>query len=171
MCLQCDGYSYEEAMQALDLRIRVHGWVLQQVVDDDAGITWSYTIGLVENYGHPELAMLDVKASEQNRVLRLLVDGIVRHGAISDAMVTLERLEVVDVHLDHLQSELFGTWGNRYGFLPPPGSFRQVLLPSSAFCACHADAVTRLDKPGPLPPRYASQERRPNRAERRRRRG
>lgn len=171
MCLQCDGYSYEEAMQALDLQIRVHGWVLQHVYDDHTGESWSYTIGLVESYGHPELTMLDVKADEQDRVIRLLVDGIVTHGEMSPVTILAEGLEIVDVHPDHLVGDLFGTWGNRYGFPPPPGTMQQVLLPSSAFCPCHADAVTRLDKPGPLPPRYASQKRRPNRAERRRRRG
>lgn len=167
MCLQCDGYSYEESMQALDLQIRVHGWVLQHVYDDHTGASWSYTIGLVEQYGHPELTMLDVKPTEQQRVIRLLVDDVVTRGSVSPLTVLAEVLEIVDVHPDHLVGDLFATWGNRYGFPPPPGTMQQVLLPPSAFCPCHAVEVRRLDRPGPLPPRLAPP--RPNRAQRRRR--
>lgn len=88
MCLQCDGYSYEEVMQALDLQIRVQGWVLQHVHDDHTGASWSYTIGLVEQYGHPELTMLDVKLDQQNRVIRRLVDDIVTRGSVSPLTAT-----------------------------------------------------------------------------------
>ena len=154
-------------MQALDLQIRVHGWVLQLVRDDDHDVTWGYTIGLVEHYGHPELTMLDVEPEEQHRVIRLLVNDIVTRGSVSPLTVLAEGLEIVEVHPDHLEGELFGTWGNRYGFLPPPGAMRQVLLPPSAFCACHALTIRRLDEPGPLPLPPVTP--RPNRAQRRRR--
>lgn len=156
-------------MQELDLRIRVHGWALQQVTDHDGCVRWSYTIGLVEHYGHPELTTLDVEADTQTRVLRKLVDDIVQHGEVSPITVTAGGLEIVEVLPQYLRSDLFGTWSNRYGFQPPPGTFQQVLLPPSAFCPCHADMQFRLDRPGVLPPPYGP-PRSPNRAERRRKR-
>ena len=51
MCLQCDGYSHEQSMLELDLLIQVHGWALVQVEGDVT--SWSYTVGLTENYGIP----------------------------------------------------------------------------------------------------------------------
>lgn len=55
MCLQCDGYSHELAMRAFDLQIKIHGRVVVQVGDID--LAFSYTVGLVDNFGHPELTM------------------------------------------------------------------------------------------------------------------
>jgi hypothetical protein len=165
MCLECDGYSHEEAMQALDLQIRVHGWALVQVQGDDT--VWSYTIGLVEHFGHPELTMIDVKLDYQSEVITNLVEGVVARGELSRLSLLAERLQVVEVHPDHLGSDLFGRWASRYGAYPGPGSMLQILLPDDAFCECHRAAVHRLDRPGPLlpsPPFTAL-----NRAERRRR--
>ena len=39
-------------MLSLDLTIRTYGWQLHQITDDNP---WSYTIGLLESYDHPEL--------------------------------------------------------------------------------------------------------------------
>ncbi len=155
-------------MQALDLQIRVHGWALVQVRDDDDGTVWSYTVGLVENFGRPELAMIDVDLEYQARVLTSLADGIAATGKVPPSTMLGERLQLTEVHPDHVQSDLFGTWANLYGSYPEPGMVLQVLLPDDAFCECHTGAGRRLDEAGPLPPNPFPQ-RRPNRAERRRR--
>jgi hypothetical protein len=99
-------------------------------------------------------------------LIKPLVDGIVARGRLPIDLLTLSGLRCVEVHADHLVSEFFGGWANRYGHLPRPGQALQVLLPHEAYCDCHANAVRRLDLPGPLPaaPKYQ-----PNRAERRRR--
>lgn len=162
MCLECDGYSHEEVMQALDLRIRVHGWTLVQVQDGDSG--WCYTIGLVERFGHPELCVIDAKLDVRAQVITHLVEGIAARGELP-ADQRLMGLECVEVHRDHLRGEWFGTWSERYGHPLRPGEMLQVLLPDSSYCACHAPLVRRLDVPGPTP----SGPRRPNREERRRR--
>jgi hypothetical protein len=163
MCLECDGYSHEEAMQALDLRIRVNGWALVQVKGDDTA--WCYTVGLVENYDHPELALLDVELDYQSKLMTALVEGVVARGELSPLLLLAERLRCVEVHPDHLRGELFGTWANRYGDFPEPGEMVQILLPDDAYCEYHVWAVRRLDRPGPLPPVLRA----PNRSERRRR--
>src|SRR4051812_43958895 len=101
MCLQCDGYSHEEAMQALDLQIRVHGWALVQVKGESTA--WCYTVGLLENYGHPELTLLDLDLDEGSRLMTLLVDGIVARGEIDAGLVRLLGVRCVAVHDDHLR--------------------------------------------------------------------
>jgi hypothetical protein len=166
MCLECDGYSHEEVMQALDLRIRVHGWTLVQVVDGTT--TWCYTVGLVENHGHPELVLFDVRTESQQELMNQLVGLVIDQGELPPAVLAAMGLRVGDVHVDHLESDLFGTWANRYGELPRPGDMVHVRLPDSAYCPCHATSVRRLDLPGPLPA-LATAHPAPNRAERRRR--
>lgn len=153
MCLQCDGYSFEEAMLALDLKIQVHGWALIQVDDDgpEGTMSWAYTVGLTEHYGHPELAMFVVRPAKRDQVIRLLVEGIVDTGRVIDDDVTDLGLELVPVHPNNLTGDWFGTWANHTGHLPPAGSFLQIVPPKDWFCSCHQNATPRLDRPGVVP--------------------
>ncbi len=153
-------------MQALDLRIRVHGWALVQVQDEST--VWSYTVGLVENYDHPELTLLDADLDVASWLINRLVDDIAARGELSAGLVRKLGVQCVEVHDDHLHSDLFGTWSNRYGCLVPPGDMLQVLLPDCAYCDGHAHVVRRLDRPGPTPPPPPPLLP-PNREERRRR--
>ena len=149
MCLQCDGYAFEQAMLELDLRIRVDGWALVQV---DAGVaSWSYTIGLTEHYGHPELTMVAVRLELQSAVIHRLVDDIVETGKLDLDLVAEHELELVEVHSTRFAQAWFGTWSNHYERRPAPGGFLQIVPPSSWFCECHADATPRLDRAGPGP--------------------
>ncbi|MDO8389448.1 MAG: DUF4262 domain-containing protein [Actinomycetota bacterium] len=163
MCLECDGFSHEEVMRGLDLKIRTYGWALVQV--EDGSSSFAYTIGLVENYGHPKLIAVDVKPELQHALIKPLVDGIIERGRPPAGLLALGGLRCVEVHADNLVSEFFGSWANRYGHLPRPGQALQVVLPDEVYCECHAHAVRRLDLPGPL---TAAPTHRPNRAERRR---
>ena len=85
MCLECDGFSHEQVMRGLDLKIRTYGWALTQV--DEGPSAFSYTIGLVESYGHPELIALDFDAKHHHPLISWLVDDIVEHGRITEAGV------------------------------------------------------------------------------------
>jgi hypothetical protein len=148
MCLECDGYSFEEAMQALDLQIRVHGWVFQQI-GTGAG-SFSYTIGLLENYGHPELVVLDVWDDMQASILTALAAGIVEDGQLRAGDLAVTGVRCAEVDPIHLRDDrYFGTWANRYGRLPVAGEVLQVLLPDSAFCDGHVGLMRRLDLPEP----------------------
>lgn len=164
MCLECDGFSHEEVMRGLDLKIRTYGWALVQV--DEGSSSFAYTNGLVESYGHPELIVVDIDPVYQHALIKPLVDGIAASGRLPANLLAARGLRCVEVHADHLVSELFGQWANRYGHLPRPGQALQVVLPPEAYCECHAHAVRQLDRPGALPPVVMQ---RPNRAERRRR--
>ena len=147
-------------MLELDLLIQVHGWALVQVEGDVT--SWSYTVGLTENYGHPELAMTTVRLELQSAVIHRLVDDIVETGHLDLHLVAERELELVEVHPTRFVQEWFGTWSNRYERPPAPGGFLQIVPPASWFCECHASATPRLDRPGHGPDG--------NRAPRRRRR-
>lgn len=158
MCLICDGYSQEQAMGAVDMHIRIHGWHLALVEDDRP---WAYTVGLSESFDVPELVVVGVKLGAAEKLIRLAVEVIMAGGEL-DRGLAQYGAETATVHERHLNGELFGTWVRRYDALPPPGSFLQVVPPADWFCDCHRDSCPRLDDPSQAP--------RGNRAARRRRR-
>lgn len=145
-------------MLSLDLTIRTYGWQLNQVTDDNP---WSYTIGLIESYDHPELMMCGVKLETQNIVIRKIVDSIEKTGSVDHAFLDRERVTLVEVHPNHLAGDWFGTWSNFYERHPTPGTFLQIAPPSDWFCDCHAHGVPHFELPGAI--RFG------NRADRRRR--
>ena len=87
MCIHCDGYSHEQSLLALDLTIRTHGWALTQVTDTNP---WSYTVGLLESYDHPELMITGLELDMQSPVLRRLVDAIEKTGSVDHALLERE---------------------------------------------------------------------------------
>jgi hypothetical protein len=146
-------------MLSLDLTIRTYGWQLQQVTDTNP---WSYTIGLTESYGHPELMIIGLELDVQNTVIRKIVDPIVQSGSVDHEFLERQGVTLVDVHPDHLAGDWFGTWSNFYECTPTPGSFLQIVPPPDWFCECHQHSIPHFELPGPI--RYG------NRADRRNRR-
>lgn len=149
MCLQCDGYSYETVMQAFDLKVKIYGWAVVQVEDGDR--SFSYTMGLVENFGHPELIVLDFEIDQQLGLLNEVAKGIAANGKPALDQPSTRGVRCVEVHRNHLHGDYFGTWANRYGALPRPGQVLQVVLPDGAYCECHQHTVRRLDQPDSTP--------------------
>ena len=147
-------------MLALDLTIRTYGWQLNQITDDHP---WSYSIGLLESYDHPELMITGLELEVQNIVIRKIVDSIVTNGGVDHAFLEREGVTLVEVHPNHLAGDWFGTWSNFYERLPAPGSFLQIVPPSDWFCDCHQHSMPHFELPGPI--RFG------NRASRRPRRG
>ena len=145
-------------MRSLDLTIRAYGWQLHQITDSNP---WSYTIGLLESYDHPELMITGLELDMQSSVIRRLVGSIEKTGNVDHALLEREDITLVEVHPNHLAGDWFGTWSNFYQRLPPPGSFLQIVPPSDWFCDCHQHSMPHFELPGPI--------RFDNRADRRRR--
>ena len=134
-------------MLALDLTIRTYGWQLTQITDANP---WSYTIGLTESYGHPELMIAGLTLGRQSTVIRRIVDPIERTGRIDAAELADVGITLVEVHPHHLRGDWFGTWSNRYGNAPPDGTFLQIVPPEEWFCDCHRHSVPRFDRAAPI---------------------
>ena len=143
MCLECDGYPFEQSMRRVDLHIRVHGWSLTMVDDDEP---WCYTIGLLESFAHPELMVIDMKMEAEVELIRWVVDMLETDGAVDDERLARHDVQLVPVHDRHLADHWFATWSNHYGTLPPPGSFVQIIPPPSGFCEQHQDLTRRFDR-------------------------
>ncbi len=146
MCLRCDGYSEEEVDRAHELAIRVHGWTGIQVSDDgDSG--WTYTLGLNDRLGHPDLIMIDVELEVQGQIVDWLASMVAETGSLDVAVVEANGIELVPVHPDQLCGGLVAQWSHTYGRYPAGGEFLQVLPPRGSLCACHSHQVRRLDGP------------------------
>jgi len=160
MCLSCDGYSDEQIKRGIDLAIRTYGWSMSQIEDD---LPWSYTIGLGESFGHPELVVLDLKLSAAAELLWAIVSMVEEDGCLDPGELKRLGVSVVPVHPRHLGSELFAQYSWYYDRAPEEGSFLQIIPPDHWFCECHRNSVRRLDT-AVLPARPSL-----NRAERRHR--
>jgi hypothetical protein len=134
-------------MLSLDLTIRTYGWQLHQITDRNP---WSYTIGLLESYGHPELMVTGVRFETQNTMIRKIVDSIEKTGSVDQPFLDRQGVELVEVHPNHLAGDWFGTWSNFYERLPTPGSFLQIVPPPDWFCECHQHLVPHFERPGPI---------------------
>ncbi len=89
-------------MLALDLTIRTYGWQLTQVTDDHP---WSYTIGLTESYGHPELMITGLELDVQSTVIRKIIDAIETTGSVDHAFLERQGVTLVEVHPNHLRDD------------------------------------------------------------------
>lgn len=150
MCRICDGYSNEELARELDLAIGLHGFTRVGVEDPD-GSGWTYTIGLTETCGHPDLICIEIEPDVQRALVAAVAAIVVDTGSPPDpgSLAELD-VELVEVHPRHLRGDLVDRWTQRYRHKPDEGEFLQVLPGSSYFCACHAAVVRRLDDPRPF---------------------
>ncbi len=148
MCLRCDGYSEEQVMLAIDLTVRTHGWQLTQVEDERP---FSYTVGLLQTFGHPELVVVDMKLDSAADLIGFLVRMLESNGRIDHEQLGTYGTELVTVHPNHLNGEWFGTWMRYYQSAPPPDGFMQVIPPPNWYCRCHQHSIRRLDRPDGRP--------------------
>ena len=170
MCLMCEGWSEDEVNALLDERICAFGWTTMGVADRPGQPTWMYTIGLAI-VGHPELLIATVAPERAAEILGDLADRVVGEGERFDTVdeaTCVDGLTVAvrDVHPAHVERGLVGA-GQRYyhwaGRPMPALPVRQVVLPDSEFCRCHAGSQPQLHLPHVL---FGTAG--PNRAERRR---
>ena len=146
MCMKCDGYSDEEIERHLDLVIRVHGYLIQQVTAEPA--PWTYTIGLRESFDHPELLCVDIEGGTQTTLIKELGDEVARERRIDATMLRELDLALLEVDESHLhRDDLVGGWEERYQRSALRGDFLQVAPGPSWFCECHAGLLRRLDRP------------------------
>lgn len=168
MCLRCDGYSEQDVLRNIELTIATYGWYVQGVVNgpDERGPEWCYSIGLAENYGLPELAVIGPEYSVGVHLVNAAAECLLDGYTLDDMAAELGGRHGV-VHQSHIDSgDWFGTWSTYHGHLPEPGLFVQVFAPSGMFCACHRHLIPDLTVVPDRPDTRAARRR----AERERRR-
>ena len=161
MCVICDGMTREEVFSGEFVRIAVNGFTMIQV---EANPRWTYTIGLVQSFSHPELVVTGLPGAAGG----LITDVVerIRDGQRFDADST--PLTLCDcctsvafgaVHTAQWEFGRFNQWLNYYGRLggelPIPDAV-QVLWhdeegrfpPDRDFCPAHGGTCQPLlDEP------------------------
>jgi hypothetical protein len=175
----CNCPTDQELFESIDRQIDANHWLLMAVgytEDDVGGPRWIYTIGLAENFGHPELVLVgDFCAGCASETVNALAGRIAageRWTVPTDAPITL------DDGLVHLRpvpdecwaTDWFAAWKHYYAvkpYEPPPAEALHVVIADG-----HgrfpwepgSDAELALTQQLPAAPRRS----RPNRAARRR---
>ncbi len=128
-----DGRTWAELRQGLEQEIceRGYGVVLATRGRDDYG--WAYTVGMVDEYLHPELVIAGVRLGVAVTVLDELADLVARglRYDTDDAALLASRVEFVDVHDVHLHRGLMDGWFEYYraaGRREMPFNVLQILL-------------------------------------------
>ena len=98
MCLRCDGYSEDDVLRAIDLNVRVHGFHICAV---EGTRPWTYTIGVPESAGHPDLVVTDVETEQAGELLWHVVRHIDDVGGLDAADLEADGIRVVPVHPSH----------------------------------------------------------------------
>lgn len=148
MCDICQGASDDELLFGIYGRIHNFGWAIEYVQGSGASDSWGYTIGLTEEFGHPELALAGLDA----QTTALFVNWIGRaisHGDLPPPgelfVCNGHEYLVVEVHPAHYELGTFGMWDFYYNHLEEAPEEHRVLeiVPkgrSSHFRAAPAEA-------------------------------
>jgi len=123
---------------------------------------WVYTVGLLENFGHPELIVTDIDYEVGGALLNELGERV-RSGMDLRTMSadSLGLAHVRHVHSDHFHNDLVNTYFDLQHQTPDRGDYLQV-VPANAFCDGCRDHITDLSDPLQFP-----EGRKLNRAQRR----
>jgi len=142
MCDICDGATPAEALASFQQRISEYGWAMQSVVPNDGAFPWTYTVGLIKRFNHPELIIVGLP----DRVAAHVLHGMV--GEIDARGVDYRSHESVDlrcgchfhinrVHPNRLGEDWFNTWLNVYADDDDPPAFEALQLTQ----CCHPDGL------------------------------
>jgi len=109
---------------------------------DEDGDDWIYTVGLLENFGHPELVVTNVSYPDGGALLNRLGETI--RGGLdlrSVPAVTLGVSLIREVHPVHFERDLVNTYVELQDRWPAAGDYLQVV---PTYCKCHRPLVTDL---------------------------
>ncbi len=157
MCEMCDGKSFQQVLDDTRDHVRRFGWAVRGVEPEPTRPGWVYTVGLLDSYEHPELVVFDDDwsrgASLLNALGRAVRDGEELVPGDHIALGAGASAHIVDVHPDHLATELFAMWHNvrQVGTVTPPeelAAHQVVLLHPEP--GQHGPGELRLDRPAPV---------------------
>ena len=155
MCDICDGVTHQQSMERIHENVVSGSWAIQGVEGDAHQRSWAYTIGLTENFGHPELVIVDAELPDSGHILNVIGDLIDAgdHLAAGDTFVDADGsiFELVAVHPSYLPHGLCAVWAAYYGWgriAPAPLDVLQVIRPPSCYCEHHGADRLDLSVPG-----------------------
>lgn len=151
MCRMCEGISREQLLDEARCHIIQHGWFLQGIVPgpDGDGTTWVYTVGLLENFGHPELVVTDISYEDGGALLNELGELVRRGHDLRELGRSHTGLAAIrEVHPRQFEHDLVNTYIDLQGRMPLAGDYLQVV--PDRYCSCHRHLLTDLSDPDQL---------------------
>ncbi|MFT7646971.1 MAG: hypothetical protein ACI8Y4_001711 [Candidatus Poriferisodalaceae bacterium] len=126
MCYLCDEQSNDEWDRSLDLSIRIYGWTAVTMsagsYDPDG---WAYTLGLQENFNHPDLLIFDAAPPAACRILSTLATQVMECGEFTPGFVAAGG-QVSPVDFLEYDDEIVHCWEDFYGRAAGPSDFLLV---------------------------------------------
>ena len=135
MCLICDGMSWEDYERRQELAMQVYGWLLTSIEPEPerGALGWHYTVGLSENFGVPDLLVIDEPDFiAGGRALRLVAESVVDRGWDMAEVAAVSDFGLRPLDWDILSEDTLVDWEERYGRLPQHDEMVQLLLPGAA---------------------------------------
>ena len=127
------------------MRIADNGYTFQGVPADSNTIAWTYTIGLSQNLGLPELVITNLENSDAVRLISWVVDQLREGKTLADFDSDL--LVAVPVHRSHLAGDLMNVWRAYYDEEPCTAEVVQLRLGEALGCSCCWDSQVDLADP------------------------
>ncbi len=56
--------------------VEKHGWIVMTIKDEPGRASWSYTVGLFENFRHPEVIIFGLKPDSRHRILNWIGENV-----------------------------------------------------------------------------------------------
>jgi hypothetical protein len=120
--------------------------------DDKRG--WAYTIGLVDNFDHPELVVAGVLRRNAGRLVAELgervVSGLRLDPSTSPMLLHEAEVGIRPVHERHLHGDLVSAWHwyhEEVGRWEVEPRAIQLVVPDGGHCYRHQTTQPRLDRP------------------------
>lgn len=170
MCDICDGMTHQESMERMHAHVSSGSWALQGVEAGEHQRPWAYTIGLVQNFGHPELVIIDGDLQDNAIILNQLSEWV-REGDRFVPGMLIESdgcaIEFGTVHPSYVRHGLCASWSaysDWTGADPGRLELLEVITTPSRYCEHHEGMPRGLAVPGG----FAISGHAPNRMDRRR---
>jgi hypothetical protein len=140
-------------MASIHQRLRRYGSALQRVEVEPPGLSWTYTVGLLDRHDHAELVVVGGSAELQHQVINGAIREIDRGKSFIpgvEGYVDGQAVGVESVHSIHVNNGLMATWVQYYaGFVHQVPDFDavQLVLPDGRGCHHHQTLAPLLSDP------------------------
>ncbi len=124
MCFICDGGTPDEYMRLIESHIDQYDWHVAGVEASEPYLSWMYTIGLSEKFGHPELVVNGLCCMECGHMTLNGVGTLVAEGARFEAGGEARepdgpgRSRIGAVHPHYWRTNMFNLWLDYYDGKP-----------------------------------------------------
>ena len=169
MCELCDGADFDDVCSKMYRLISTHGFTVVPVGSSGTVRGWAYTIGLIDNFDHPELVIAGLPLDEAARTLLALGSCVSTGDSLAvpgGHSLNGEPIGVRPVHPRHLRDGLMNFWTGYYDWLVRSDielSALQIVMPANGYCWGHQKEQPDLSSPAHVPFDGSRRRRRPHR--------